>query len=70
MKKLCSIAIPSWRTKEFAYLVVLTALLIVRTWMSIWLSEVNGRVVRAIINRSLTEFAQRVSSSDAAALLM
>ena len=54
------IAIPSWKTKEFAYIVVLTGLLVVRTVMSIWLAEVQGQIVKAIVNRSITDFIKRV----------
>ena len=39
----------------------LLALLIIRTLMSIWLADVNGRVVKAIVNKSLSQFLQRVS---------
>ena len=42
IKVLLKIAVPSYKTKEFLYLVVLTGLLVVRTYMSIWLADVNG----------------------------
>jgi len=36
-------------------------LLILRTRMSIWLADVNGRVVKAIVNKDLPMFLKRVS---------
>lgn len=57
---LLKIAIPSWKTKEFAYIVVLTGLLVVRTIMSIWLADVQGAIVKAIVNRSVSDFFKRV----------
>lgn len=56
METLVRIAIPSLKSMEFVYIVALTALLVVRTMMSIWLAEVNGKVVKSIVNRSLPAF--------------
>ena len=42
IKVLLKIAIPSYKTKEALYLAVLTGLLVIRTYMSIWLADVNG----------------------------
>jgi len=42
IKELVKIAIPSYNTKEAVYVVVLTGLLVVRTYLSIWLADVNG----------------------------
>lgn len=53
IKILLKIAIPSILCKEVIYLVALTILLILRTFMSIWLAEVNGGIVKSIVNRSL-----------------
>lgn len=61
------IAVPSYKTKEALYLLVLTGLLVIRTYMSIWLADVNGQVVKAIVNRNFSEFVRRViivSESD------
>ena len=63
IKELLKIAVPSYKTKEFVYLVVLTGLLVVRTYLSIWLADVNGQVVKAIVNRNFSEFLKRVSTS-------
>jgi len=53
IKKLLKIAVPSYKSREAAYIVILTGLLVIRTYMSIWLADVNGQVVKAIVNRSL-----------------
>lgn len=58
--KLIKIMIPSWKCKEVGIIVILGALLIVRTLMSIWLADVNGRVVKAIVNRDLKMFIYRI----------
>ena len=50
IKVLIKIAVPSYTSREALYLVVLTGLLVVRTYMSIWLADVNGQVVKAIVN--------------------
>lgn len=35
-------------------------MLVVRTYLSIWLSDVNGRIVKAIVNKNLNQFLRRV----------
>jgi len=42
------------------YVLGLVLLLIVRTYMSIWLADVNGRVVKAIVNKDLNLFIKRI----------
>ena len=54
--RLIGIVLPNWRCREARYTYVLTLLLVVRTMMSIWLADVNGRVVKAIVNKSFSEF--------------
>ena len=39
----------------------LGVLLVIRTFMSIWIADVNGRVVKSIVDKSLKDFLQRVS---------
>lgn len=62
IKKLVKIVLPSYTCREARYIYILSVLLVVRTLMSIWLADVNGRVVKAIVNKSLPEFLQKVSS--------
>ncbi len=57
---LLAIVIPSYTCKEVVNLISLGGLLVLRTLMSIWLAEVNGNIVRAIVNRSLNDFIRKV----------
>lgn len=45
--------LPTWNCTESRYAVLLLGLLVIRTLMSIWLADVNGRVVKAIVNKNL-----------------
>jgi hypothetical protein len=58
---LLKIAVPGYNSKEFKYIVTLTLLLILRTQMSIWLADVNGKVVKAIVELDFNKFCLRVS---------
>ena len=60
---LLKIAVPNYTCKEAKYLVILTLLLILRTQMSIWLADVNGRVVKSIVERNFSKFCYRVSKN-------
>jgi hypothetical protein len=61
IKKLLKIVIPSYTCKESKYIAILTLLLILRTQMSIWLADVNGRIVKSIVERNWNLFLKRVS---------
>ena len=61
IKRLIKIVFPSKSCKESKYIVILTLLLVLRTQMSIWLADVNGRIVKAIIERNWNLFLKRVS---------
>lgn len=52
--------VPTWRCKEVGYIFGLGILVILRTMMSIWLADVNGRVVKAIVNKDLQLFLKRI----------
>lgn len=52
--------IPGWSSIEARYIVILSVLLVVRTMLSIWLADVNGKVVKAIVEMSWTNFVQRI----------
>jgi ATP-binding cassette subfamily D (ALD) long-chain fatty acid import protein len=60
IKELLRVAVPGWSSKEMKYLVILTLLLILRTQMSIWLADVNGKIVKAIVERNFNLFLYRV----------
>jgi len=62
LSKLVKIVLPNFACREARYIYFLTILLIVRTLMSIWLADVNGRVVKAIVNKNFSDFLKKVSS--------
>jgi hypothetical protein len=49
IKYLVSIVIPGWKCIEVLDLSLLTLFLVMRTFLSIYLAGVNGRIVKAII---------------------
>ncbi|KAJ1499288.1 ATP-binding cassette sub- D member 3, partial [Coelomomyces lativittatus] len=53
---LLPICIPGWKSKESGYLVCLALVLIARTWLDIWFSGFNGKVVKAIVCRDRKTF--------------
>jgi ABC-type uncharacterized transport system fused permease/ATPase subunit len=59
--RLIKYVIPSYTGREAQCIGLLAVLLVVRTMMSIWLADVNGRVVKAIVNKDLSLFIKRVS---------
>lgn len=61
VKDLISVVLPSWRCKETFNLTLLTLLLVGRTWLSIVISGINGRIVKAIVTRDFLLFIKRVS---------
>lgn len=60
IKKLITIVIPTWKCQEVLDLVLLTVFLVLRTFLSIYLAGVNGKIVKAIIQRDLSLFIKRV----------
>ena len=61
IKRLLKIVFPNYTCKESKYIAILTLLLILRTQMSIWLADVNGRIVKSIVERNWNLFLKRVS---------
>ena len=49
IRDLLNVVIPTWTCKEAKYAGMLAILICLRTQMSIWLADANGRVVRSII---------------------
>lgn len=60
MKELLKIVFPSPTCRESILVICLIGLLIVRTGLSIWLSDVNGLIVKAIIKRDFGMFVRRI----------
>ena len=60
IKELIRVVIPDMYCKEIKYIILLTIMLVLRTYMSIYLADVNGNIVRAIVNRNFTKFCKRL----------
>jgi len=54
--------IPTWKCQEVLDLCLLTVFLVLRTFLSIYIAGVNGKIVKAIIERDKPLFIQRVFS--------
>lgn len=63
LNKLLKIAIPRVLGRESMSVVALSILLVVRSLLSIYISDVNGSIVKAIVNRSLFNFIKQVKYS-------
>ena len=57
---LLKIAVPSLRSREFGYLSTLTVFLVLRTVLSIYLSSINGHIVKSIVENDYREFLKRI----------
>lgn len=60
IKKLVKIVVPSIYSPEAKDLALLTAFLVARTFLSIYMASVNGGIVNAIVDRDFPLFIQRV----------
>lgn len=60
IKILVQIVIPTWKCKEVLDICLLTVFLVLRTFLSIYLAGVNGKIVKAIIQRDSSLFIKRV----------
>lgn len=58
--KLIKIVIPSWKCGAIVDIVMLTVMLVLRTYLSIYLAGANGRIVKAIIKLNFGLFFKRV----------
>ena len=61
IKELVRVVVPSWTCDEAKILLLLSVLLVARTWLSIWLAGVNGRIVKTIVGKDFTMFLRRVA---------
>jgi ATP-binding cassette subfamily D (ALD) protein 3 len=60
LTKLIKIAIPRLVGRESLAIILLSGLLVLRTVLSIYISDVNGSIVKAIVNRSLPHFIKQI----------
>ena len=61
LRHLLRIIIPSIWCKEFGILTFHTLTLVVRTFLSIYVAILEGRIVKSIVRRDLGQFAYRIS---------
>jgi len=57
---LLKIVIPTWKSPEVLDLSLLTVALVVRTFLSIYISSINGKIVKAIISMDYGMFLKKV----------
>lgn len=62
MSELLKIVIPNWKCVEVKDLVLLTAFLVARTFLSIYISTVQGRIVKSIISLKWEDFLKTIGS--------
>lgn len=60
LMKLLKIVIPKLVGRETVAILLLSALLVLRTVLSIYISDVNGSIVKAIVNKSLIKFIKEI----------
>lgn len=56
MKKLLPIVLPGIYSKEAFFLLVHTAFLVSRTFLSIYVAQLDGTIVKALVDRDLPNF--------------
>ncbi|XP_064632680.1 ATP-binding cassette sub-family D member 2-like [Lineus longissimus] len=61
LRELVKIMIPGIWTKEFGILVLHTMSLVTRTFLSIFVAKLDGKIVRAIVQRNVTKFVWQLS---------
>ena len=62
LKILLKIVIPNWTSPVVFDLVSMGGLFIVRTILSIYIAEVNGKIVKAIINYNQSAFVKYIGN--------
>ena len=62
MKKLIQIAFPRFICPQTGLIVVLSLCLLLRTWLSIRLTDIQGKVVKSIVQKSLPKFTKNLSA--------
>eukprot|EP00921_Rhytidocystis_pertsovi_P020816 GHVQ01033178.1.p1 GENE.GHVQ01033178.1~~GHVQ01033178.1.p1 ORF type:complete len:1377 (-),score=264.45 GHVQ01033178.1:1056-5186(-) len=57
---LLRIAIPSWTSPESLLVCCLLCSLSIRTFLSLWIAAINGRIVKSIVRKDLKGFVRRL----------
>ncbi|KAG0164622.1 hypothetical protein DFQ28_003375 [Apophysomyces sp. BC1034] len=58
LRSIAAIIFPHWRTKEAFLLILHSAFLILRTWLSVVVARIDGRIVRDLVNGDRKRFLQ------------
>jgi len=58
LRDMIVIVIPSWKSKQTLLLALLTASLVARTFISIYVAVLDGRIVRSIVDQNGKEFVK------------
>jgi len=61
MKRLLSVCIPSWRSKQAFLLVALLGVLYLRTMASILVAKLDGYIVQAIVSKNFDQFLKGIT---------
>jgi len=54
--------IPSYKCSAILDIIQLTIFLVIRTYLSIFISNINGKIVKAIIKKNYPLFVKRITS--------
>lgn len=68
LKRLLGICLPSIWRKETVYFIALSIALVLRTFLSIKIADINGIIVQSIVNKNFPEFVKKILTLVAFAL--
>lgn len=68
LRRILKILIPSVFSKEFLWLIIHSGTLVVRTFLSIYVAELDGRMVRSIVKKDLQGFVLELTKWLAVAI--
>ena len=60
LKELVRVVVPSWKTLEFLDMSQMTCFLILRTFLSIYIAEINGKIVQSLIEVEFWPFVDKI----------
>lgn len=63
LQKLVKIVVPSFASREVLWLFSLSVLLVFRTFMSLSISEIKGKIVKSIVTKKGSNFVLAVKSN-------
>lgn len=60
MKELMTIVVPGWKCLEFLDMAQMTCFLIIRTFLSIYIASINGKIVKSLIEVEFWPFVDKI----------